>query len=134
MIRRRPDLLALAVALLGTLAVAGAFLADLMISRGSELAAAIRRKKAEELFLTCLVQDIGVLALDAADEVLYAELDETPATHGALIRREMEHLGTDHAAVGASILWFSAGKNPASRPSAVDQIRAPAVAVVRRNR
>lgn len=51
MIRRRPDLLALAVALLGTLAVAGAFLADLMISRGSELAAGEQRVQAFGIML-----------------------------------------------------------------------------------
>jgi signal transduction histidine kinase len=43
MIRRRPDLLAIVVALLGTLAVAAAFLGDLLLSRGSELEVGERR-------------------------------------------------------------------------------------------
>jgi signal transduction histidine kinase len=50
MIRRRPDLLAIVVALLGTLAVAAAFLGDLLLSRESELAAGERR-----------VQEFGVM-------------------------------------------------------------------------
>ena len=47
---RRPDLLAIVVALLGTLAVAAAFLGDLLLSRESELAAGERR-----------VQEFGVM-------------------------------------------------------------------------
>ena len=50
MIRRRPDLLAIVVALIGTLAVAAAFLGDLLLSRESEIAAGERR-----------VQEFGIM-------------------------------------------------------------------------
>ena len=50
MIRRRPDLLAIVVALIGTLAVAAAFLGDLLLSRESELAAGEQR-----------VQEFGIM-------------------------------------------------------------------------
>jgi diguanylate cyclase (GGDEF)-like protein len=68
------------------------------------LASAIGVKDAEELFLACLIQDIGVMALDRAIPDLYAGLGAEQGQQAALIAREQERLGVDHAAVSGWLL------------------------------
>ncbi len=61
-------------------------------------------KDGEELFLACLIQDIGVMALDRAVPDLYAGLGPQQGRQAALIQREQERLGVDHAAVSGWLL------------------------------
>ncbi|MGP1676855.1 MAG: diguanylate cyclase [Burkholderiales bacterium] len=80
--------------------------------RRSLLAAAIGRilarkvgiEYAEELFLTCLVQDIGMLALDQTMKGLYDGLGQEQVCQQVVIARERERVETDHAAVGGWLL------------------------------
>jgi diguanylate cyclase (GGDEF)-like protein len=67
------------------------------------LARVIGVKDGEELFLACLIQDIGLMALDRAIPDLYQGLDDQ-ARHVVLIKREQERLGVDHAAVSGWLL------------------------------
>jgi len=60
-------------------------------------------KDAEGLFLACLIQNIGVMALDRARPALYAEL-ASQASEQAWIDREREQLGADHAEIGGWLL------------------------------
>jgi diguanylate cyclase (GGDEF)-like protein len=68
------------------------------------LARIIGVKDGEELFLACLIQDIGVMALDHAVPDLYAGLGSQQGRQAALIEREQERLGVDHAAVSGWLL------------------------------
>src|SRR5262249_46208983 len=68
------------------------------------LARTIGVKDGEELFLACLIQDIGLMALDHSVPGLYAGLDHEQIHQSALIAREMEQLGVDHAAVSGWLL------------------------------
>jgi diguanylate cyclase (GGDEF)-like protein len=68
------------------------------------LARVIGVKEAEELFLACLIQDIGVMALDHAVPDLYAGLGAEQSRQAVLIARERERLGVDHAAVSGWLL------------------------------
>jgi diguanylate cyclase (GGDEF)-like protein len=68
------------------------------------LARVIGVKDGEELLLACLIQDIGVMALDRAIPDLYSGLGEAQGRAAALIEREKERLGVDHAAVSGWLL------------------------------
>jgi len=68
------------------------------------LARTIGVKDGEELFLACLIQDIGVMALDHVVPDLYAGLGAQQGSQAALIAREQERLGVDHAAVSGWLL------------------------------
>lgn len=68
------------------------------------LARAVGVKDGEELFLACLIQNIGVMALDRTQPDLYLGLDGEQVHEQALLAREREHLGTDHAEVGGWLL------------------------------
>src|SRR5262245_10339748 len=68
------------------------------------LARAIGIKEAEELYLACLMQDIGVMALDRGMPDLYAGLGQEQGRQVALIQREQERIGVDHAAVSGWLL------------------------------
>jgi diguanylate cyclase (GGDEF)-like protein len=68
------------------------------------LARAIGVKDGEELFLACLIQDIGLMALDRTIPDLYAGLGADQVHHAALIGRERERLGVDHAVVSGWLL------------------------------
>ena len=61
-------------------------------------------KDAEELFLACLIQDIGMMALDRTIPDLYAGLGAEQVRHSVLIERERERLGVDHAVVSGWLL------------------------------
>jgi diguanylate cyclase (GGDEF)-like protein len=58
----------------------------------------------EELFLAGLLQDLGVLALDAAMPEAYSELRNVYTDHEALPVRERELLNVDHCEAGAWLM------------------------------
>ena len=68
------------------------------------LARVIGVKDAEELFLACLIQDIGMMALDRAVPELYGSLGPSQVRQATVIKREQEELGVDHAAVSGWLL------------------------------
>jgi diguanylate cyclase (GGDEF)-like protein len=68
------------------------------------LARVLGIKDSEELFLTALIQDIGVMALDRTIPDLYTGLGAEQVHQAALIARERENLGVDHAVVGGWLL------------------------------
>src|SRR5690606_32145114 len=70
---------------------------------GRALAEELGLRNGEELFLTCLLQDIGMLALTRVIPDLYADAQDQ-ARHDTVIRTERERLGVDHAAVGGWLL------------------------------
>ncbi len=61
-------------------------------------------KDAEELFLACLIQDIGMMALDRTIPDLYQGLGPEQVRHSVLIKRERERFGVDHAVVSGWLL------------------------------
>ncbi len=58
----------------------------------------------ESLFLSALVQDIGVLALTQTSTSLYSGLDESSYSHERAIAHERKALHIDHAEVGSWLL------------------------------
>lgn len=58
----------------------------------------------EELFLAGLLQDLGMLALDAVMPEKYAELHTAVGEHEALLARERELMQVDHCEAGAWLL------------------------------
>ena len=58
----------------------------------------------EDLFLSALLQDLGMLALDKGEPELYAEVGEIQLHHTRLQDYERERVGVDHAAVGSWLL------------------------------
>jgi len=58
---------------------------------------------AEELFLSALIQDIGMLALDQSVPGVYDNL-KGQTQHAVITARETEKLGVDHAVVGGWLL------------------------------
>ncbi len=58
----------------------------------------------EELFLAGLLQDLGMLAMDAVYPGRYFPLLEGLEDHHELLGRERQAFGTDHAAVGAWLM------------------------------
>lgn len=64
------------------------------------------RRDLEELFLAGLLQDVGVLALEAALPERYGQLLGAQADHNELVRREHDTLGTDHADAGAWLMRY----------------------------
>jgi diguanylate cyclase (GGDEF)-like protein len=79
--------------------------------RGIYSAAAARRIASlhgkcdtEEAFLGALMQDVGMIAINAAVPKEYgALLQETNGRHGDLVAREREVFGFDHAEIGADV-------------------------------
>jgi diguanylate cyclase (GGDEF)-like protein len=68
------------------------------------LARTIGVKDGEELFLACLIQDIGLMALDRTIPDLYCGLGHEQVHQAVLIARETERLGVDHAVVSGWLL------------------------------
>ena len=68
------------------------------------IARTIGVKDAEELFLACLIQDIGMMALDRTISDLYDGLGPEQVRHAVVIERECERLGVDHAMVSGWLL------------------------------
>jgi diguanylate cyclase (GGDEF)-like protein len=68
------------------------------------IARTIGVKDQEELLLACLIQDIGLMALDRTVPGLYDGLGREQVRQAALIKREREQLGVDHAVVSGWLL------------------------------
>jgi diguanylate cyclase (GGDEF)-like protein len=58
----------------------------------------------EELFLAALLQDLGMLALDAALPDMYRPLTSRAVDHDSLLRMEREELGADHGEAGTWLM------------------------------
>ncbi len=58
----------------------------------------------ENYFLAGLLQDIGILALSATDDLLYEYLEDEQADHERVIEIEQARVGADHAQVGGWLL------------------------------
>jgi diguanylate cyclase (GGDEF)-like protein len=72
---------------------------------GRILAGPANKNLREEFFLSGLLQDIGMLTLNEALPKAYDPLiAEAKGSHRKLVDLEREHLGTDHAIVGAWLL------------------------------
>jgi diguanylate cyclase (GGDEF)-like protein len=71
---------------------------------GRVLANFLGIKDSEELFLTALIQDIGIMALDGAVPDLYADVGTAQLDESKLIAHESSQLGADHADVGGWLL------------------------------
>ncbi|MGD8977533.1 MAG: GGDEF domain-containing protein [Gammaproteobacteria bacterium] len=71
---------------------------------GKLLATESRRRDAEEVFLACLLQDIGILGLDQVQNGVYDGVDKLQDHHESLWNHEIETLGCDHSMVGAWML------------------------------
>lgn len=67
------------------------------------LAQTLRRRDGEQLFLTSLVQDIGVLLLARVYAELYP-ITEQRASHALWVEREQQQLAISHAEVSAWLL------------------------------
>ncbi|MDX1561761.1 MAG: GGDEF domain-containing protein [Gammaproteobacteria bacterium] len=76
----------------------------LAATAGRVLARRLGIKDSEELFLTTLIQDIGVMALDQAVPDLYENLGDKQVHEADLTAHEREHIGCDHADVGGWLL------------------------------
>lgn len=59
-------------------------------------------RQTEEVFLCALIQDVGIMALDAVSPKLYAAAAQQ--TFGEIVAHERAELRTDHAEVGAWLL------------------------------
>lgn len=68
------------------------------------LGRALGRHDCEALFLSALLQDIGMLALDRLDQETYAGADGRQRDHDGVSALEVARLGHDHAAVGAWLM------------------------------
>ncbi|MEP6886581.1 MAG: GGDEF domain-containing protein [Gammaproteobacteria bacterium] len=69
---------------------------------------AMHHSLAEEIFLSALLQDVGMLALDQAVPDLYAGGESLQRQHAALAAHEIKRLQVDHAHVGG---WLMQGWN-----------------------
>lgn len=63
-----------------------------------------RQADLEELFLAALLQDLGILALDAALPELYEPVISSARDHQDLVRLEREALGCDHGEAGSWLM------------------------------
>lgn len=68
------------------------------------LASVLGIKDAEELSLTALIQDIGVMALDTALPDVYAQIGPSQMSEAAMIAHERKRIESDHADVGGWLL------------------------------
>jgi len=77
----------------------------LIASCGARLIGArMNRRDGEELALAALLQDIGILALNAALPEEYPPILDGARDHDDLLRRERESLETDHGEAGAWLM------------------------------
>ncbi len=68
------------------------------------LARAAKLRDSEELFLACLIQDIGMLALDRTQPGLYSKLGDDQMHEKSVTELEIKEVGADHAEVGGWLL------------------------------
>jgi diguanylate cyclase (GGDEF)-like protein len=72
---------------------------------GRALAGSTNKNRREELFLSGLLQDVGMLVLNEAIPQAYAPvIVAAKGSHKKLVQLEREKFGADHAAVGAWLL------------------------------
>jgi diguanylate cyclase (GGDEF)-like protein len=71
---------------------------------GKLLASEFGRRDAEEVFLSALMQDIGMLAIDKIAPEVYEGIAPFQLEHGRVAQHEKTHLGSDHRAIGAWLL------------------------------
>lgn len=71
---------------------------------GKLLAAEMSQPLGEEVFISCLLQDIGMLAIDRIAPETYASISPFEIGHDKLAAHEMGALKADHAAIGAWLL------------------------------
>lgn len=71
---------------------------------GRSLAEHTRTKKPERFFLACLIQDIGMLALNETESDRYGALYHSAEDHSELARFELSEFSADHATIGAWLL------------------------------
>lgn len=76
----------------------------LSATAASALGKALNRQDCEALFLTALLQDIGMLALDKCQPDLYSQKPELLYDHSALAEFEIEQLECSHADVSQWLL------------------------------
>lgn len=77
----------------------------LIASSGARLIGArMNRRDCEELALAALLQDIGILALNAALPEEYPPILDAARDHDDLLGRERESLGTDHGEAGVWLM------------------------------
>ena len=70
------------------------------------LGAKLKLFKLDDLFLACLLQDIGVLVLENITMTPYSQIDENTFNHARRIELEEQALGVDHAYIGAWLLEY----------------------------
>lgn len=71
---------------------------------GKLLASEFGRRDAEEVFLTALLQDIGMLAIDRIAPDVYSGISPFQLEHGRICQHEQSCIGTDHRSVGSWLL------------------------------
>ncbi|KAA3626657.1 MAG: GGDEF domain-containing protein [Proteobacteria bacterium] len=68
------------------------------------LGAALKRRDGEDLFLSALMQEVGILALDRAFPDLYPSMEAESKDYQSLHIEETEKTGTNHAQVGGWLM------------------------------
>jgi diguanylate cyclase (GGDEF)-like protein len=71
---------------------------------GKLLASEFGRRDAEEVFLSALLQDIGMLALDKITPDVYSGISPFQLEHTRVCQHEQSCIGTDHRSVGSWLL------------------------------
>jgi len=71
---------------------------------GKLLASELNQPFAEEVFISSLLQDIGMLATDRIAPEVYQDISPLQMEHARLAQHELNELGADHAAVGGWLL------------------------------
>ncbi len=71
---------------------------------GKLLATELNQQFAEEVFISSLLQDIGMLAIDRIGAETYQDISPLQLDHAKLLQHEVSQLGADHAAIGGWLL------------------------------
>ena len=71
---------------------------------GRMLGTALKSGHKDELFLSGLLQDIGLLVLDKHSPERYSDMGDQVLEHRTVIDREINDIGVDHAWIGAWLL------------------------------
>ncbi len=71
---------------------------------GKLLSGELGRRDTEEIFLGCLLQDIGMLAIDEIAPEVYDGIDPFRLNHGRISQHERTQIDTDHRAIGSWML------------------------------
>ena len=71
---------------------------------GKLLATELNQPFAEEVFISSLLQDIGMLAVDRIAPEAYVDISPLQLDHAKLAQHETNQIGADHAALGGWLL------------------------------